>query len=100
MAGLGHDTIYTCSSLHAVNIDWLINGTLLSKLQLSNVVQSFDRIGGFGSLRFRNVPLEYNVTTVQCRANITSVEIITSQNSTLLVQGRKLNIIMESCLLC
>ena len=87
VAGIGHDTVFTCESQDAVNyIEWLINGTLLTHLQLSNVDQSFDE-PDFGSLQFRSVPSAYNGTKVQCIANSTSAGIITSSNSTLLVQG-------------
>ncbi len=44
---------------------------------------------GIGHLTFRNIPLEYNDTTIQCIVTLTSGEILQSNNATLLVQGKE-----------
>ena len=89
VAGLGRDAVFTCISSSAVvtNVEWLINGRSLNGLQLSNVDQGFEPVSGVGSLRFRNVSVEYNNTVVQCIANTSSQRQISSRNSKLLIQG-------------
>ena len=88
VAGLGGSATFTCSHHSSVNIEWLVNGTSLTSLQL-DVVQGFIPVGSVqvGSLEFRNVQVEYNNTRTQCIVNTTSHELIQSQNSMLLVQG-------------
>ena len=65
---------------------WLVNGTRLEDLNLGDRVQDF-MTRTTGSLLFMNIPEEYNNTTIQCKATLTSGEIIYSNNATLLVQG-------------
>jgi hypothetical protein len=74
----------------AIHIEWQINGTSLNNLQLSNVVQGFEPISGVGTLRFSNVPVEYNNTVVQCTVNTSSQGQMASGNSMLLIQGNTL----------
>ena len=78
MAGLGGDAVLTCiSSPLADSVEWLINGTFLDVLQLSGVTEQHITI------RFSNVPAEYNKTRIQCRADT----VPSSETATLLVQG-------------
>ena len=69
-----------------VNIQWLLNGTLDDGLNM-NVVSEFGQISRVGNLLIRNVLMEYNGTTIQCRANSSSGSITYSNIITLLVQG-------------
>ena len=88
VAGLGGDAIFICNFATTIDVEWLINGTALSSLQLGeHVEQTFVPSIPLGTLEFTNVPLEYNNTRIQCRANTTSDGILMSQNSTLLIQG-------------
>ena len=76
VAGLGSDVTYTC---FAVNVEWLLNGTSLSSLQLDDVFQasvSVDNVPVGSSLVFRSVPVEYNNTMIQCSVNTRSHDII------------------------
>ncbi len=90
VTGLGHSAIFTCSSTSTVIVDvaWLINGTSFNSLQLNDVDQGFEPISATGVLRFSSVPLEYNNTRIQCRANTTSHGVVSSRISILLVQGK------------
>ena len=71
------------------SVTWLLNGTELESLGLDNVNPSF--VFGIGSLRFTNLDLEYNHTTIQCRGQLQSGRNITSESVVLLMQGDFLN---------
>ena len=72
-------------------MQWLINGTLLENLNLSNVNARFSR--GVGRLEISRIPLEYNGTTIQCIANFENRN-EPSNILTLLVQGKSYAIFM------
>ena len=63
-------------------IDWLVNGTQIGDLDISNITAEFDENIGIGTLTFGDVLLEYNETTVTCLIDFTRL------SSNLLVQGR------------
>ncbi len=65
---------------------WLVNRTQLEDLDLGDGVQ-VDESRSTGILSFMNIPEEYNDTIIQCKATLTSGDIIDSNNATLLVQG-------------
>ena len=89
VVGLGDDAVFTCLSAFTVivNVEWLVNGTSLNSLQLSNAVQRFDTFGRVGSLRLKNVSVEYNNTMIQCLAITSSARVLESNISSLFVQG-------------
>ena len=71
-----------------VGVQWLVNGTRVEDLNLGDdVVVEFSLAREEGNLLFRNIPAEYNETTIQCGANYSSGNSSTSDNVTLLLQG-------------
>lgn len=96
MTSSGLDAKYICiphRETVATGYFWIINGTYLNDLQLSDVFQGMDNNTGIGTLVFRNVPIEYNNTRVQCLAITDSDNEMPSNNSTLIIPG----IYMHSC---
>ncbi len=82
----GEGTVFTCRATQ--QIQWLVNGTRLEDLNQRDGIE--DNVTfGIGTLTFRDIPLEYNDTTIQCVVTLTSGEIIRSNNATLLVQGKE-----------
>ena len=70
-----------------MNVQWLVNGTLLNSSHMNNnIVSEFSQITRVGNLLLRDVQ-QYNGTIIQCRANTSSGSIIYSNIMTLLVQG-------------
>lgn len=87
---------YTCSFLSAVagneivNIQWLVNGTLLDDLNLTISVETgFDSNFGIGILTLTGLPLEYNMTTIGCNGEFNTGRFVSTKidSSLLLVQG-------------
>ena len=74
------------------SVQWLINGTRLEDLSLTNVGNEFSPISRLGALVFINISVEYNNTNIQCRATLDNGETVDSNNSTLFVQGERMNI--------
>ena len=84
---VGADSVFTCQiDDDFVSVRWLLNGTLDDGLNM-NVVSDFSQISRVGSLLIRDVLMEYNGTTIQCRANSSSGNITYSNITTMLVQG-------------
>ncbi len=79
-----------CGSLFdtITSVEWLINGTQLEDLSLTNVATEFSQLSRQGTLVFRNISVEYNNTNIQCRATLSNGETVDSNNYTLLVQGK------------
>ena len=50
----------------ATAAEWALNATVLEDLGLSNVHTVFLNGFGIGVLEFTNVPLDYNMTTINC----------------------------------
>ncbi len=73
--------------LLATSVEWLINGTRLEDLSLTNVETVFVELSRQGSLRFNNIYVEYNNTNIQCRATLSNGETVDSNNVALLVQA-------------
>ena len=87
MSYVGARAIFICSyGEDIVSVQWLLNGTLDDGLNM-NVVSDFSQISRVGNLLIHDVPMEYNGTTIQCRANSSSGSITYSNIITMLVQG-------------
>lgn len=71
----------------AVSVDWTINNMPINSFPLHDHVNT-NFNGIVGSLRFHEVPLEYNSTSIQCRINYTSGPIV-QRNFVLHLQGKK-----------
>ena len=74
------------SSHTALSVQWLVNGTLLENSRLVNVFQQYNGRSKTGELYF-DLPLEHNVTTIQCIYNFASGN-VSSETITLLLQGQ------------
>ncbi len=87
----GRNPTYSCASISGTitSVEWLINGTRLEDLSLTNVVTEFSELTEQGTLRFNNISVEYNNTNIQCRATLSNGETVDSNNVTLLVQGER-----------
>ena len=87
----GGNPIYNCvsSSATIASVEWLINGTGLEDLNLTNVVTEFSELTGQGILLFNDVSVEYNNTNIQCRATLSNGDTVNSWTSTLVVQGER-----------
>ncbi len=82
------------------SVQWLINGTRLEDLSLTNVGTEFSQLSRQGTLVFNNISVEYNNTIIQCRANLSNGETVDSNIDTLLVQGEMCKlVVMSSCYL-
>ena len=68
------------------DIQWTLNGTLLTDLNITGV----EMIPGFfgGVLRFTGLSAEFNQTTIRCIATLQSGGILTSDTTLLLLQGQ------------
>ncbi len=90
MAYLGGETAFTCLytplSGTIQHIQWIVNETRVEDLnQRDGIV--VDNVQNVGHLHFINISVEHNDTLIQCRVNLTSGEIIDSNNAILFVQG-------------
>ena len=87
MSYVGAEAVFTCfNGRDIVSVQWLVNGTLDDGLNM-NMMSEFGQISRVGNLLIHDVPMEYNGTTIQCRANSSSGSITYSNIITLLVQG-------------
>ena len=79
---------FICSdpSLTALSVQWLVNGTLLENSRLEIVFQQYNSISKTADLSF-DLPLEHNVTTIQCIYNFASGN-VSSEAITVLLQGQ------------
>ena len=73
-------------SLTALSVQWLVNGTLLENSRLEIVLQEYNNRSARADLSF-DLPLEHNITTIQCIGNFAS-ENVSSETITLLLQGQ------------
>ncbi len=90
----GVNPVFNCGSasdatITITSVQWLINGTPLEDLSLTNVGTEFSQISRQGTLVFRNISVEYSNTNIQCRATLSNGETEDSNNVTLLVQGER-----------
>ena len=88
---------YNCESysVNIASVQWLINGTRLEDLSLTNVATIFVELTRQGSLLFNNVSVEYNNTNIQCRATLSNGETADSNNVTLFVEEGERKIIIK-----
>ena len=86
----GDNFAFICSnpSRIALSIQWLVNGTLLENSRLVNVFHEYNDRSKTADLSF-DLPLEHNLTTIQCIGNFDS-ENVSSESITLLLQGQLL----------
>ena len=87
MIPLGRETTFTCinrATTGDVQFQWLVNGTLVEDLNIGDRIMT-DSNNVFGEIYFMNIPLDYNDTTIECRINNITGDII----ATLLVQGEE-----------
>ena len=70
----------------ALSVQWLVNGTLLENSRLEIVFQEFNNRSKVADLFF-DLPLEHNVTTIQCIYNFASGN-VSSEAITVLLQGQ------------
>ena len=84
----GNNIAFVCTdqSHTALSVQWLVNGTLLENSRLEIVLQEFNSRSKTADLSF-NLPLEHNVTTIQCIVNFAS-ENVSSETITVLLQGQ------------
>ncbi len=87
----GDNPIYNCASSSGTitSVEWLINGTQLEDLSLTNVETEFSQLSRQGVLVFNDISVEYNNTNIQCRATLSNGETVHSNSLTLLVQGER-----------
>ena len=81
----GGSASYTCTTSVVTNemiasVQWLVNGTIFEELQLDNVTAT--RV-----LMFSMISMDYNNTSIRCRATLASGSVKTSNVSMLLIQG-------------
>ncbi len=85
----GEGTVFLCRVTGTVEqVQWLVNGTQLEDINQRDGIEDGFTFGT-GHLSFRDIPVEYNDTTIQCIVTLTSGDIIPSNNATLLVQGKE-----------
>ena len=84
----GDNFAFLCTnpSRTALSIQLLVNGTLLENSGLENMFLEFNNRSKTADLSF-DLPLEHNVTTIQCIGNFAS-ENVSSETITLLLQGQ------------
>ena len=94
----GGRATFTCqtSGVSVVDVQWLVNGTELDSLSLTNVTSRLETAGTTKrwSLVFTQIPVEYNTTTVKCIVITMNENLTAYQNSTLLIQGSEMQLDM------
>ena len=93
MSYVGARATFACLGEDIVSVQWLLNGTLDDGLNM-NVVSEFSQIRHVGDLLIRDVLMEYNGTTIQCRANSSSGSITYSNSITLYLYKVRCTIII------
>ena len=81
--GIRGDHFLCDAPFDSTNYQWMVNGSLLDSLNLTNAEVTHEGVG----LLFQEVPLEFNGTTVQCSVILRNGDTQTSNTGTLLVQG-------------
>ena len=88
---VGDRAIFNClprSNVLISGVRWTVNGSLLEAQDLPNVVAEFSPIGnGLGTLLVSDLSELFNNTLIGCIATVDSVEISSSNEPILLVQG-------------
>ena len=84
----GGSATFICLStgMRIVSLQWLVNGSLVENLNLTNVRTEFDN--NKGVLIFDDIPVEYNMSSIGCMVIAEgNSEPLLSQNSSLILQG-------------
>ena len=85
----GGNAAFSCLSTSSDVIDvvqWLINGTVLESLELTDVEIEFRDIGhGVFDLELGNIPIEFNTSWIQCRVDLRSGRVETSSRTVLIL---------------
>ena len=75
MATTGGSATFKCLATNENSlseVQWLVNGTALENLNLTNVDAQFNAGHTIGTLKFRAIPQRYNGTRIKCRAMLSS----------------------------
>ncbi len=92
VASLGGPTAFICMYAPFHNniqqFQWIINGKQVEEdEQREGIMVHNDIVKNVGHLFFNNISVEYNDTIIQCIVNLTSGDMIESNNATLFIQG-------------
>ena len=72
--------------MRIVSLQWLVNGSLVENVNLTNVRTEFGNISGV--LRFYDIPVEYNMSSIGCMIIAEgNSEPLLSHQSSLILQG-------------
>ena len=69
-----------------MDVQWTLNGTLLTELNITGVEATFDSVGWV--LQFTNLTAELNQTRIGCIATFQSGETVTTATTLLKLQGQ------------
>ena len=79
---------FSCSDTEEISsIQWIVNGSALEDLNIDTSILTTYLSAGGGFLTFRNVPLHYSGTSVQCVLTLPDNTTLSSNTATLQVQG-------------
>ena len=83
VAVAGRTATFQCFSIHdnIAGVQWLVNGS--QNFDLANVMEEIH--GSLGLLRFANIPVEYNTTTISCEIVLGSSRRETARESSRLL---------------
>lgn len=85
MSVLGGEAQFSCSGDGATGFQWLLNDTTLDRNTMK-IMDIFSAVVGSRTLRFVDLPLEYNMTSVACN-DTSSRTMMVSNTVCLLIQG-------------
>ena len=82
----GGNAAFSCLSTSDVinTVEWLINGTVIEPLELTNV-EIRDIGHGVVGLQLFNIPIEFNNSRIQCRVHVQSGRVETSSGPLLIL---------------
>lgn len=96
---IGGRASFSCFLDGILSVQWLMNGTELEELNLTDVIVEFDNMRTTGNLLFTDLPLAFNGTTIQCRVTLSSgSEAVSGNMFILLIQGLFIHIIWRATL--
>ena len=85
---IGGRASFSCFLDGIVSVQWLVNGTELEQLNLTDIIVEFNARRTLGNLLFTDLPFSFNGTTIQCRVTLSSGSAAVSGNIfTILIQG-------------
>ena len=87
----GGDARVHCLISGNASVQWLVNGSSIENLNLSNVETAIDRMGGYtlGELTLTNISVIHNKTRVTCVATVRtgSASVVSNASAVILIQG-------------